>query len=243
MSEQPKQSTQTVQPVEIKLNNEIPIEQSIYEKEISQDEILDKEIDENLLWQYQQYEQLKLLEQQKLQEKQDQVIAEYQQLIEIPKSKSEIIRRIRNYAKLFEEQIITLKPMLDIERLKQLSDQELTELFAELKSEVQSNRNVNFVNSMIKNDIQTYESLLNIFVDANGLTEMVMKDEDLLLDIKELIFEYDQTFTSLDPKKRIILNLLRYTFLVVKKNQKNKLPELTKKIYVDQSDTEKYKDL
>ena len=49
MSEQPKQSTQTVQPVEIKLNNEIPIEQSIYEKEISQDEILDKEIDENLL--------------------------------------------------------------------------------------------------------------------------------------------------------------------------------------------------
>jgi hypothetical protein len=170
------------------------------------------------------------------------ILNEYKQLVDIPKHKREIIRRIQNYSKLFEEQIITLKPLLDIEKLKLLDETQLNELFAELKLEVQGNRNVKFVNGLIRNGIQVYENMLSLFTNVNGLSDAILADDEFLLDVKELIFEFDSSFTSLDPKKRILLSLLKYTFFTIKKNQQFNPPKI-KNVYINNADIDKYKDL
>lgn len=251
MSEQTENITSTpnqTQTIQVNLNNDIPVEQSIYEKEvpeledIDENELSNSELVERLMQQVENQQQI--VDQQLLQQQQLPQINEYQLLSELPRSKRDLIRKIRNYGKLFDKQIIILKPLLDIDKLKLFSEPQLNELFEELKLEVRSNRNVTFVSKFIRSGVQIYESILNIFTNANGLSDEILKDEELLLDIKELIFEYDQSFTSLDPKKRILLTLIKYTYSTIQKNKSLELKQIQeKKIYVDNSDIEKYKHL
>lgn len=167
------------------------------------------------------------------------------QTSEMSKQKRDLIRQIRKYRELFDKNIVTMKDMITDDKLVNYDEKMLENLLIEVDEEISSIESVKAINSFIETGLTLYEKTFSMFnVDINGFKSDLLNDSSFNNAIARLVIRSN---VSLSPQKTIILKLLECTYKNLKTNKfQTQLlpnPKSTKKVFVEASDIEKYKDL
>ena len=180
----------------------------------------------------------------RLEQQNEQQIQPFFNISEMDKEKRQLIRQIRKYREIFNNDIITLKPFITDEKLVNYDTQYLKNLLIEIDDEISSVESVKVINNFINTGLTLYENIFVFFgIDIEGFKSDLLGDKSFNNAIARLVIRYD---FNLSPEKTILLKVIENTYKHWSTSKKPKLemksiPAVKKT--VDQSDIEKYKDL